>query len=219
VNNEAILKGAEISRSTWAIEQNNLLDLGLIEKRFTRSLSDRNILRTVNYRLTERGKAIAANLLEISRILDSASIPIRVGTQNSMLPNILKPRLYTEDSDTNGKVLESIEVALEGYGVNFLEDVRAELSSRHKVQWDKIPQQIDLLIQVLMDFFGVEGAKTIESMICANIGSRFDLHARETDDLQSLVRSIPVNSKTTEALAENLPPVIKDKKGVLSTKL
>lgn len=189
VNNETILKGSGVSRSTWAVEQNRLIELGLIEKRSVRSISRNNVFRTVNYKLTAKGKAIALSLIEISNLLESR--PKAAVTENPISDkvDVLDMYRYEEDSEFYGLIRESIEIALEGYGVNFLKDVRSSLEGEYQVPWSKILGRIDLLVRVLKDFFGAEGARTIESMISANIRSRFGLEKKEgeDDDLQALI--------------------------------
>jgi hypothetical protein len=179
VNNEIILKGADISRSTWAVEQNRLIEFGLLEKRSARTISRKNVFKTVNYRLTARGKAIAFNLLEISKILGSAERPA--------FPASISKMSSQEDSEFDSRVLEIIEIALEGYGINFVGDVRAAIESEHRIQWKEVTSRADLLEEVLVEFFGSAGAHNVVSMICANIRSRFGLDKREPDDLQHLL--------------------------------
>lgn len=186
VKNEVILKGAGISRSTWGVEQNNLIAMGLIEKKFTRSISAKCVLRTARYKLTARGRAVSFNLLEISKILDSGkyrSSDLKCDN-DSVLSDV-------SDSDILLQMRECIEVALEGYGINFVGDVRRVLEGEFHVRWDRIPRRTDLLILILGDFFGLDGSKTIESMICKNIRSRFALEkSSDPDDLQSLMAEL-----------------------------
>jgi hypothetical protein len=191
VNNETILNGAEISRSTWAVEQNHLIEFGLLEKGSARLISRKSVFKTVNYRLTERGKAVALNLLEISRILESTK-----KTDLSASVNILE-EARPEDSEFLTGIMESIEVALEGYGVNFVNDVRNVMETERKIQWREVPGRLDVLEVVLVEFFGAEGAKNVMSMICANVQSRFGLDRRGPDRLQDLVEEAGRSFKTS----------------------
>jgi hypothetical protein len=179
VNNEIILKGSDISRSTWAVEQNRLIEFGLLEKRSARMISRKNVFKTVNYRLTARGEAVAFSLLEISKILESSEKPI--------FPASISKMSSQEESEFNDRILEAIEVALEGYGINFVGDIRNAIESEHKIQWKEVPGKVDLLEKVLVEFYGIAGASNVVSMICANIGSRFGLDKREPDNLQHLL--------------------------------
>ena len=190
VNNETILNGAEISRSTWAVEQNHLIEFGLLEKRSVRMISRKNVFKTVTYRLTEKGKTVTLNLLEISRILDSTK-----KTVLSASANILD-EAGREDSEFLNGIMESIEVALEGYGVNFVNDVRNVVGTEYKIQWRDVPGRLDVLEVVLVEFFGAEGAKNVLSMICANIRSRFGLDKQGPDKLQALVEEVGRAFKT-----------------------
>jgi predicted transcriptional regulator len=200
IKNDAILKGASISRSTWAVEQNNLIDLGLLEKKSTRNISKNNVFRTVSYRLTERGKAVAFNLSEISKILDSGrSPPIVLGPiegGSRRAGDVLLENHGVEDPEIFAQLRECIEVALDGYGINFVVDVRQVLESDYKVSWARVPKRVDLLLNILKDFFGADGARTIETMICKNIRSHFELTTASNNDLQTLIAEVIYGSKT-----------------------
>jgi len=178
VSNESILKHAGISRSSWAVEQNRLIELGLVEKKSALSMSRDNVFRTVNYKLTERGSAITRDLLDISRILKSAAKP---GQTSPFLRNV-EPEFLLQ-------IRECVEVAIEGYGVNFLQDVQSALSAKYQVSWGTIPDKLDLLMLVLKDFFGADGAKTVESMISSNIRARFSLRNEDCVDVRSSVEN------------------------------
>jgi hypothetical protein len=209
VNNETILKGSDISRSTWAVEQNRLIDFGLLEKKNSRLISKNNVFRTVNYRLTEKGRTITLNLLEISRILDSGEKPTCGKLELSQSIDSL---LNNPDSELSSRIRESIEIALEGYGINFLNDVKSAMENERRVQWNQVPGRIDLLTQVLVEFFGAEGAKTVESLICANIKSRFGLSKLERNDLQSLIleaaSSFRSEIRDQEIISEDNAPIL-----------
>ena len=191
VSNENILKESEISRSTWSEEQYELLRLGLIEKKYCRVIKEKSVHRSVNYRLTKSGRAIAHNLMNISRILNSIethtpSIPEAV---HLYTPHGLDGKFSADEHDFLDYIRESIEVALEGFGMNFLMDARAVLEIELGIPWQEIARNTDKLLLVLMSFFGAEGAKTVESMICANVRARFGLQIPLEDNLQNLVEA------------------------------
>jgi len=153
-------------------------------------ISRKSVFKTVTYRLTEKGKTVTLNLLEISRILDSTK-----RTVLSASANILD-EAGREDSEFLNGIMESIEVALEGYGVNFVNDVRNVVGTEYKIQWRDVPGRLDVLEVVLVEFFGAEGAKNVLSMICANIRSRFGLDKQGPDKLQALVEEVGRAFKT-----------------------
>jgi DNA-binding MarR family transcriptional regulator len=198
VNNETILKGADVSRSTWAVEQNNLIYMGLLDKKFTRSISKNNVFRTANYRLTAKGRAVAFNLLKISEILDSVGKGFsQEEVASKKLPSLGQfdfpdsPWSQSGDLELLAQIRECVEVALEGYGANFADDVRSVLESEFHVQWSRIPKRVDLLVLILRDFFGEAGAKTVETLVCKNLRSRFVLEKTgEPEDLQSLITEL-----------------------------
>ena len=178
VNNESILKYTGISRSNWAVEQNRLIELGLIEKKSALCMSQDNVFRTVNYGLTERGKVITHNLLDISRILRSvAELKESSKFLHEATPGFLD------------QVRECIEVAIEGYGVNFLGDVQDTLVANYHVVWGEIPRRPETLMHVLKNFFGADGAKTVEDMISSNIRARFHLGEKACADMKSSIEN------------------------------
>jgi hypothetical protein len=190
VNNEYVLNATGISRSTWGVEQNELVKLHLLRKVRTRSISNGRIFRSVNYWLTEKGREVALNLLDISAILESNEKEKQraenLGIQQKPL-TLFNGNEYVDISD---EILESIDIAIGSYGTNFLRDVRSAIEKEHKIQWIDIVQNTDKLSYVLRDFFGVKGARTVESMICADLRARFGLESRKDDCLQSLISGI-----------------------------
>ena len=64
-----ILRETGIAQSTWSEEQNRLIANGLIEKKQSKVMSSKVITRIMNYKLTEKGRLVAHNLSNISRIM------------------------------------------------------------------------------------------------------------------------------------------------------
>ena len=69
LNSETILKQTGIAQSTWSEEQNRLTEMGLLEKKQSRIMTSNIITRVMNYKLTDKGRLVALNLANISRIL------------------------------------------------------------------------------------------------------------------------------------------------------
>jgi hypothetical protein len=190
VNNEFVLNAAGISKSTWAAEQNELAKLRLIEKIPSRIITNGKILKTVNFRITEKGQLVALNLLRISAILESKN-EVSVQDLGELKAQELLMRFDGNHFvDCSNEIREAIEVAIESYGTNFLRDVRIVLEREHHVKWFDIVNNTEKLSFVLRDFFGLKGAKTIESMICDDVRSRFGLDPRKNDNLQSLISGV-----------------------------
>jgi hypothetical protein len=177
------------------------------KKNFPDDLGE-NVFKTVNYRLTPKGKAVAFNLAEISKILESA--------ERSPVP-VLRPKMapYEEFAFT-AKIMEAIEVALEGYGVNFVSDVKGILESDYKLRWQDVSGKPNLLEVALVEFFGASGASNVLAMICSNIRSRFGLDKREPDDLQHLLSEARETFKKLhkDPVVESGASITRDKKSL-----
>jgi hypothetical protein len=69
-----ILYDVGISGSSWAKEKRYLLGWGLVTYRISRELTDKGVVRKMEFVLTKRGKQIAQSLLMISASISSSSL-------------------------------------------------------------------------------------------------------------------------------------------------
>jgi hypothetical protein len=182
VRNEAVLKQSGVAQSTWSEEQNRLIAMGLIEKKAAKIINLNNVSKIMNYRLTQRGKVAALNLANISRLLLSknewngkgvpeSDFSLAEEQASSTTTGEQSPQFPNEQFDDI--IRESIEVALDSYGINLVKLVKTTLAFDEDVPvWSDVPSKTDRLVRVLVSLFGPEGARTIETMINSNILSR-----------------------------------------------
>ncbi|HXQ92668.1 MAG TPA: hypothetical protein VN739_06650 [Nitrososphaerales archaeon] len=194
LNSETILKRAGIAQSTWSEEQNRLTKMGLLEKKQSRIMTSNIITRVMNYKLTDKGRLVALNLANISRIL--------APDQFSLNPNELQgiQHFYSEsvlhnESDLNVKILECIEIGLDSFGMNLDKLVKSEVERSTKIQWTQIANFPEKLEYHLRELFGAGGSATIESMIAANIRSRFDLRSIRSNSIPALIAEIRLTGR------------------------
>ncbi len=68
-----ILKAVGMSASTWNKERMLLCNSGLVESQITRGLTENGVARKMEFKLTEKGRQVAQNLLTISTLIGSDS--------------------------------------------------------------------------------------------------------------------------------------------------
>jgi hypothetical protein len=201
VTTEMILKETGIAQSTWSEEQNRLIENGLLEKKQTKIMSpgSKAITRIMRYSLTTKGKLIAHNLANISRIM----APEKFLTQFSAKSEKSRPEgadeekiLLAPDSHSlDDTILECIEVGLESFGMNLDKLVKEGVQSSG-LEWKEVSKNPDKLVYHMVQLFGKGGALTIEQLISANIKSRLQLHSISSNNLSSIIselRSIAQN--------------------------
>lgn len=195
LNSEAILRETGIAQSTWSEEQNRLIQMGLLEKRQSRIMTSNVITRVMNYRLTDKGRLVALNLTNISRILapDQFSRSEADETLDSE-NNVDGGADLIDDKELNGKILECVEIGLDSFGMNLDELVKSEVERSGEMKWHQIANHPDLLEAQLRQLFGHGGSTTIESMIAANIRSRFSLRSIKSDKLSVLIPEIRLSA-------------------------
>jgi hypothetical protein len=159
VSNEDLMKSG-IGHSAWSEEQKKLIELRLLEKSSLRVMRGKGICKTVNYKLTDRGRAVAFNLSCISKMISSPELSEKLNSQD------------LNGEDLESEIVESIEVALDSFGINLIPLVKSNMEAETH-QWKDVLHRPQYLIAVLKDLFGQEGANTIESMIVDNLKSRF----------------------------------------------
>lgn len=190
---ESILRETGISGSTWAEEQNKLIGIGLIDKKPVRIMSRGNVSRVMSYRLTDKGKLVSTNLLNISRILCSNSAPANViDSGTGLLVNLEGRDAHNHSNDSssslfNERIKDSIEIGLNSFGVNLQKLVRETVEGSLGISWERISEAPEQLLVALRELFGPEGAGTIESIIAANIRHELGLTAITTDRLTLLI--------------------------------
>ena len=168
-----------------------------MEKRTLKAVRGNSVCKTVNYRLTSRGKAIALNLANISKMIVYR------------LPDSRKTPHPSSHEEFEGEIKESIEVALDSFGINLLPLVRDKLEVECCTRWDEIVHHPDRLMIILRDLFGTEGSSTIESMIVDNILYRFediDLSGKG-NDLANLVAEL-IRMRGRSCMYESLESLI-----------
>ena len=69
-----VLKAVGISGSTWNKEKMLLHNAGLMEGQITRDLGEGGVVRKMEFRLTERGRRVAQNLLAISSLIGEETL-------------------------------------------------------------------------------------------------------------------------------------------------
>lgn len=168
-----MLEKTGIAQSTWSEEQKRLIDMGLLEKKAFKTIRTNNVCRIVNFRLTSKGKMVAFNLTNISRMI--------VQPENNLMA--VDPRSSAQsnlsEKDLEYEVMESIEVALDSFGINLIPLVKSRLP--HGIAWEQVSKRPEILTGILGDLFGKEGSSTVESMVVENLRSRFDLGASSWD--------------------------------------
>jgi DNA-binding MarR family transcriptional regulator len=188
VTTEMVLRETGIAQSTWSEEQTRLIESGLLEKKQSKVMSSKVITRIMLYKLTDRGKLVAHNLTNISRIMAPGQFLSRTSDQNEA-----NDSTTMTSSDINDAVLECIEVGLESFGMN-LDKLVMEEVEKSGLSWKEVAGSPDKLLFHLANLFGSAGALTIEQMIAANIKTRFDLRSISSDNLSSIVRELKVST-------------------------
>ena len=158
--NEAVLEKTGIAQSTWSEEQKRLIDMGLLEKKAFKMLRTNNVCRIVNFRLTNKGRTVAFNLENISRMI--------VQPRNELETSHSTP---LSEKEFEYEVIESIEVALDSFGINLIPLVKGRLPEG--IAWSDVARHPEILLMVLNDLFGKEGCATVEAMIVENVKARF----------------------------------------------
>ncbi len=197
LNSEAILRDTGIALSTWSAEQGKLVEMGIIEKHLIRVLTNDSISKRMNYKLTDGGVAIALNLRNISKILSGTKSASRI---------VGKPA-----EDFEERIQECVEIGLESFGANLVTLVKTALECEHGVPWSRIPENPDKLLAVFRELFGEEASKKLETVISANIISRFALGSAQAKDLSSIISSA---RKSFSADGEDSPEENQEKLGV-----
>lgn len=180
VANETVLENTGIAQSTWSEEQKRLIEMGLLEKKAFKTLRTNSVCRIVNFRLTSKGRMVAFNLANISRMI----LP-RQGEQLQKTRTSSGSGSLTEN-EFEYDVMESIEVALDSFGINLVPLVKSRLIQGDS--WSDVARHPEKLIATLRDLFGQDGSSTVESMIIDNLKSRFGEESLARDnDLIALI--------------------------------
>ncbi len=188
--NEAVLEKTGIAQSTWSEEQKRLIDIGLLEKKAFKMIRTNSVCRIVNFRLTNKGRTVAFNLTNISRMIVQPQ---------SELVEIHGAALLSE-KEFEFEVIEAIEVALDSFGINLIPLVRGKLPDG--ISWNEVARRPEILRSILNDLFGKEGCATVESMIAENLKARFVPNTVGSEnDLVNLVAQL-----RRKKVADQLPP-------------
>jgi hypothetical protein len=174
VPNEIVLEKIGVAQSTWSEEQKRLIDMGLLEKKAFKTLRTNNVCRIVNFRLTCKGRTVAFNLANISRMI----VNRHTDSLDSPSPMSHGP---LSQKEFEYEVMEAIEVALDSFGINLIPLVKSRFTDG--TTWGDVARHPEKLTAVLRDLFGKDGSNTVESMIVDNLKSCFDLETsvREND--------------------------------------
>jgi DNA-binding MarR family transcriptional regulator len=202
LNSETILKETGIAQSTWSEEQNRLTQMGLLEKKQSRLMNSNVISRVMNYKLTDKGRLVALNLSNISRILAPDQFS---GVFTNELANLSPSEVRNEsinDVELDEKILESIEIGLDSFGMNLDELVKSEIEKSGELRWEQIPKFPEKLETQLDRLYGARGSSTIESMIAANLRSKFGLRSIKSDKISVLISEIRFSAKRMPGIPE-----------------
>jgi DNA-binding MarR family transcriptional regulator len=190
LNSETILKEAGIAQSTWSEEQNRLTQMGLLEKKQSRLMTSNVITRVMNYRLTDKGRLVALNLSNISRILAPEQFSgMELKGLNDASSSAIQ-NMAVEERAINEKILECIEIGLDSFGMNLDELVKLEFEKAGELKWEDSPRFPEKLEALLVQLFGAGGSSTIESMIASNIRSKFGLRSVKSDKIVVLISEL-----------------------------
>lgn len=175
--------------------------MGLLEKKAFKTIRTNSVCRIVNFRLTGKGMTVAFNLANISRIIvQQQSDPLPAASPTS--------QMHLSEEEFGYEVMESIEVALDSFGINLIPLVKSRLPEG--ISWSGITDNPETLISILRDLFGKEGSGTVESMIMENLRSRFDSKLPiEENDLANLVSEFKqktvMNNLSQETVSSQSP--------------
>ncbi len=191
LNTDEILSETGIATSTWSAEQGKLVGMGLLNKHLVRIIEQNHISKRMNYGLTEKGKMVGANLLNISKILagdtGEPNMIERSASQESKNFETESKSAGKQLEDFGGKVDECVEVALDSFGSNLVDLVKSSMELEHRVPWIDLSEKIETFELVLRDYFGLEASEKLKKLIAANIKSRFNLGTSRSDDLSHLI--------------------------------
>jgi DNA-binding MarR family transcriptional regulator len=189
--NEAVLEKTGVAQSTWSEEQKRLIEMGLLEKKAFKTIRTNNVCRIVNFRLTSKGRTVAFNLANISRMIIQQSDPLQ--------PDSFQIHLTGKEFEY--EVMESIEVALDSFGINLIHLVQSRLTGG--IPWVDVARHPEKLTTILIDLFGNDGSSTVESMIADNLRSRFgEGSAANANDLVNLIAEFRQKRVTDEITQE-----------------
>jgi len=165
--------------------------MGLLEKKAFKTIRTNNVCRIVNFRLTSKGRTVAFNLANISRmIFQQQNEPVNFSSAG---------QVTLSEKELQFEVMESIEVALDSFGINLIPLVKSRMPEG--AVWDGVAKNPGILISILRDLFGKEGSSTVESMIVENLKARFDVEGPTWEN--ELIRLI--EALREKFVADNLP--------------
>ena len=179
LNTDEILALTGIATSTWSAEQGKLVSMGLLKKRMIRIIEHDHISKRMNYGLTEKGKEVGTNVLNISKIL----------TKNESERNSLGSVLISnsKNDDFRSMIGECVETALDSFGSNLVYLVKKSFEAEHEIPWIQLSEKSETLENVLRDYFGLQASEKLKKLIAANIRSRFDIANLRNEDLAFLI--------------------------------
>lgn len=206
---DEIIKLTGIATSTWSAEQGKLTSMGLIEKHLVRIIELNHISKRMNYKLTEKGKVVGSNLLNISRVLAVEKFNSKTSGEEKSLSQSKKGDRFLE-SGTNSQenrdfertIGECVEIALDSFGSNLVNLVKHSLETEHKIPWIRMADNPDAFEAVLRDYFGLQAAEKLDRLIAANLRSRFELKQDRIDDLSHLVLEARLKTSRDSSLKE-----------------
>jgi hypothetical protein len=192
-----------IATSTWSAEQGKLVTMGLINKHLVRIIENNHISKRMNYGLTEKGRMIGLNLLNISKILLDEEV--KAAAEGSRL----EPKgdrtngsgvNVREIEDFSSKVGECVEIALDSFGSNLVNLVKNSLEVEYKIPWVDLSQKPEVFESLLKDYFGMGASEKLKKLIAANLKSRFDLGSYRSENLSQLISEARKTSLQTMQL-------------------
>lgn len=192
LDTDGVIKETGIAVSTWSAEQSKLVGIGLLDKQFVRTMTKDGTTKRMCYRLTDRGKIVGLNLLNITRVMSASAGQEK--TQSSHGTN--SPELSV---DFYSEIRECIEIGLDSFGLNLVKLVSGALETQYGIRWSRLSECIDELLLVLADIFGVEASKKMEVIFCSNLSARFGMEASRTIRLVELISEISKRNTQTSS--------------------
>ena len=191
LNTDEILDQTGIATSTWSAEQGRLVAMGLIKKQMIRVIELNHISKRMSYGLTDKGRMVGLNLLNITKILATDNENSKLSAESS-LPNLQGNRMESasvnrESVEFNDKISECVEIALDSFGTNLVDLVKNSLEVDHQIAWSELSENTQVFEEVLKDYFGLGASEKLKKLIIANIKSRFDLRGYQNEDLIFLI--------------------------------
>ena len=137
-----VLDSVDIPQSTWSSIALAFSKAGLITKQQRREIDNGRVKFYTLFSLTERGKIVAKNLVEIYRKLSEAEMgSLSVCEIEETESYSSKPIIKSLDD----KILDCIERGLDTFGQSTMDQVRIVVALAGNLNWSLVPKKPDIL--------------------------------------------------------------------------